>query len=547
MTKSALQIARAAYQPKLPKALTGAVAVKEGEATQSVADQEAIKKLFPNTYGMPLIQFVEGQAQNTAEMNVGVILSGGQAPGGHNVISGLFDGIKKLNPNNKLYGFILGPGGLVDHKYKELTADIIDEYRNTGGFDIIGSGRTKLEKEEQFEKGYEILKELGIKALVIIGGDDSNTNACVLAEYYAAKNYGVQVIGCPKTIDGDLKNEMIETSFGFDTACKTYSEVIGNIERDCNSARKYWHFIKLMGRSASHIALECALQTQPNICIISEEVEAKNMSLDDVVTYIAQAVADRAAEGNNFGTVLIPEGLIEFIPAMKALIAELNDFLAANGEEFNKIEPNKQREYIISKLSAENSAIYASLPEGVARQLSLDRDPHGNVQVSLIETEKLLSEMVGKKLAAWKAEGKFVGKFSAQHHFFGYEGRCAAPSNFDADYCYSLGYTASLLIASGKTGYMSSVRNTTAPAAEWIAGGVPITMMMNMERRHGEMKPVIQKALVKLDGAPFKAFAAQREAWAKETAYVYPGPIQYFGPTEVCDQPTKTLQLEQAK
>ena len=394
MTKSALQIARAAYQPKLPKALTGAVVAKEGEPTQSVADQEEIKKLFPNTYGMPLIQFVEGEAKEFAPMNVGVILSGGQAPGGHNVISGLFDGIKKLNPANKLYGFILGPGGLVDHNYMELTADIIDEYRNTGGFDIIGSGRTKLEKEEQFEKGYEILKELGIKALVIIGGDDSNTNACVLAEYYAAKNYGVQVIGCPKTIDGDLKNDMIETSFGFDTACKTYSEVIGNIERDCNSARKYWHFIKLMGRSASHIALECALQTQPNICIISEEVEAKNMSLDDIVTYIAQVVADRAAAGNNFGTVLIPEGLIEFIPAMKRLIAELNDFLAANGEEFNSIKRSKQREYIISKLSEENAAIYASLPEGVARQLSLDRDPHGNVQVSLIETEKLLSEMV---------------------------------------------------------------------------------------------------------------------------------------------------------
>mgnify|MGYP001784644862 CR=1 FL=1 len=547
MTKSALQIARAAYQPKLPKALTGAVVAKEGEPTQSVADQEEIKKLFPNTYGMPLIQFVEGEAKEFAPMNVGVILSGGQAPGGHNVISGLFDGIKKLNPANKLYGFILGPGGLVDHNYMELTADIIDEYRNTGGFDIIGSGRTKLEKEEQFEKGYEILKELGIKALVIIGGDDSNTNACVLAEYYAAKNYGVQVIGCPKTIDGDLKNDMIETSFGFDTACKTYSEVIGNIERDCNSARKYWHFIKLMGRSASHIALECALQTQPNICIISEEVEAKNMSLDDIVTYIAQVVADRAAAGNNFGTVLIPEGLIEFIPAMKRLIAELNDFLAANGEEFNSIKRSKQREYIISKLSPENAAIYASLPEGVARQLSLDRDPHGNVQVSLIETEKLLSEMVATKLAAWKEEDKFVGKFAAQHHFFGYEGRCAAPSNFDADYCYSLGYTASMLIANGKTGYMSSVRNTTAPAAEWIAGGVPITMMMNMERRHGEMKPVIQKALVKLDGAPFKAFAAVRDTWAKETAYVYPGPIQYFGPTEVCDQPTKTLQYEQAK
>ena len=547
MTKSALQIARAAYQPKLPKALKGAVIAKEGEATQSVADQEAIKALFPNTYGMPLIQFVEGQATEYPAINVGVILSGGQAPGGHNVISGLFDGIKKLNKDSKLYGFILGPGGLVDHKYMELTADIIDEYRNTGGFDIIGSGRTKLEKEEQFEKGYEIIKELGINALVIIGGDDSNTNACVLAEYYAAKKYGVQVIGCPKTIDGDLKNEMIETSFGFDTACKTYSEMIGNIQRDCNSSRKYWHFIKLMGRSASHIALECALQVQPNICIVSDEVEANNMSLDDVVTYIAQAVANRAADGNNYGTVLIPEGLIEFIPAMKKLIAELNDFLAHNAAEFAMVKKSQQREYIISKLSKENADIYASLPEGVARQLTLDRDPHGNVQVSLIETEKLLSDMVAVKLAQWKEEGKYVGKFAAQHHFFGYEGRCAAPSNFDADYCYSLGYTASMLIANGKTGYMSSVRNTTAPAEEWIAGGVPITMMMNMERRHGEMKPVIQKALVKLDGAPFKKFAANRDEWAKNTCYVYPGPIQYFGPTEVCDEPTKTLQLEQTK
>ena len=547
MTKSALQIARAAYQPKLPKALKGAVKVQEGEATQSVADQEAIKALFPNTYGMPLIQFVEGEAVSLPAINVGVILSGGQAPGGHNVISGLYDGIKALNKDSKLYGFILGPGGLVDHNYKELTDEIIDEYRNTGGFDIIGSGRTKLEKEDQFEKGYEIIKELGIKALVIIGGDDSNTNACVLAEYYAAKNYGVQVIGCPKTIDRDLKNEMIETSFGFDTACKTYAEVIGNIQRDCNSARKYWHFIKLMGRSASHIALECALQVQPNACIISEEVEAKDMSLDDVVTYIAQIVADRAAQGNNFGTVLIPEGLIEFIPAMKRLIAELNDFLAHNAAEFALIKKSHQREYIISKLSKENADIYASLPEGVARQLTLDRDPHGNVQVSLIETEKLLSDMVAVKLAQWKEEGKYVGKFAAQHHFFGYEGRCAAPSNFDADYCYSLGYTASMLIANGKTGYMSSVRNTTAPAEEWIAGGVPTTMMMNMERRNGEMKPVIQKALVKLDGAPFLKFAANRERWAAETDYVYPGPIQYFGPSEVCDEPTKTLQLEQAK
>jgi pyrophosphate--fructose-6-phosphate 1-phosphotransferase len=548
MTKSALQLARATYQPKLPAALKGAVKATAGEATRPVADEEAIHNLFPNTCGMPLIRFeATGEAPSYPAINVGVILSGGQAPGGHNVISGIFDGIKKLNPDSRLFGFILGPGGLVDHNYMELTADIIDEYRNTGGFDIIGSGRTKLEKEEQFEKGYEILKELGIRALVIIGGDDSNTNACVLAEYYAQKNYGIQVIGCPKTIDGDLKNEMIETSFGFDTACKVYSEVIGNIQRDCNSARKYWHFIKLMGRSASHIALECALQVQPNICIVSEEVEAKEESLDDIVTYIASIVAQRAADGNNFGTVLIPEGLIEFIPAMKRLIAELNDFLANNAKEFSQIKKSHQRDYIIGKLSKENADIYASLPEGVARQLTLDRDPHGNVQVSLIATEELLADMVSTKLAAWKEEGKYVGKFAAQHHFFGYEGRCAAPSNYDADYCYSLGYTASFLIAEGKTGYMSSVRNTTAPAAEWVAGGVPITMMMNMERRNGEMKPVIKKALVELDGAPFRTFAASREEWARKTDYVYPGPIQYFGPTEVCDQPTKTLQLEQAK
>lgn len=548
MKKSALQVARAAYKPKMPKALYGTVKVEEGAATQSVADQEEVKKLFPNTYGMPILKFVETTDKvSLPTMNIGVILSGGQAPGGHNVIAGIFDGMKNLNKDNKVYGFLMGPGGLVDHKYTELTDSIIDEYRNTGGFDIIGSGRTKLETTEQFDKGLEILKKLDIKALVIIGGDDSNTNACVLAEYYKAINAGVQVIGCPKTIDGDLKNEMIETSFGFDTACKVYSEVIGNIERDCNSARKYWHFIKLMGRSASHIALECALQTQPNVCIISEEVEAKNQSLDDIVTDIAKVVAKRAESGNNFGTVLIPEGLIEFIPAMKALISELNDFLAHHQDEFNAVAKDEKRAYIIKNLSAVNASIYESLPEGVARQLTLDRDPHGNVQVSLIETEKLLAEMVGNKLAEWKKAGNYNGKFASQVHFFGYEGRCAAPSNYDADYCYSLGYTASALIGAGKTGYMSSVRNTTAPADQWIAGGVPVTMMMNMERRHGEMKPVIQKALVKLDGAPFKFFAANREQWAANTEFVYPGPIQYFGPTEVCDQTTITLKLEQGK
>ena len=545
MEKSALQLARAAYQPKLPKALQGAVKVKEGAATQSVGDQEEIKKLFPNTYGMPIVEFEPATEANIKKMNVGIILSGGQAPGGHNVITGLFDQIKKLNPENRLYGFILGPGGLVDHNYMELTKEIIDEYRNTGGFDMIGSGRTKLEKVDQFEKGLEIIRELDIKAIVIIGGDDSNTNACVLAEYYAAKNYGVQVIGCPKTIDGDLKNEQIETSFGFDTACKTYSELIGNIERDCNSARKYWHFIKVMGRSASHIALECALQTQPNICLVSEEVEAKAQSLDDIVTYIAEAVAARAADGNNFGTVVIPEGVIEFIPAIKKLIAQLNDVLAL--PEAKNISRDEQVDFAKSHLTAENLAVFNSLPVGVARQLALDRDPHGNVQVSLIETEKLLSEMVGKKLDQMKKEGKYVGKFATQHHFFGYEGRCAAPSNFDADYCYALGTSAAQLIANGKTGYMAVVKNTTAPAEQWIAGGVPITMMMNMEKRAGEMKPVIRKALVELDGAPFKYFAAHRDEWARKTAYVYPGPIQYWGPTEVCDQPTMTLALEQKK
>lgn len=546
MKTSVLQQARAQYQPKLPKGLQGAVKVTEGEPTQSVGDQEEIKKLFPNTYGMPLIEFVPGDKAAGNKLNVGVILSGGQAPGGHNVICGIFDAVKKMNASNKVYGFLMGPGGLVDHNYIELTPELVDEYRNTGGFDMIGSGRTKLERVDQFEKGLEIIRELGIKAVVIIGGDDSNTNACVLAEYYKAKNYGVQVIGCPKTIDGDLKNDQIETSFGFDTATKVYSEVIGNIERDANSARKYWHFIKLMGRSASHIALECALQTQPNICLVSEEIEQKDMTLNQIVEQIATAVAKRAEDGNNFGVVLIPEGLIEFIPAIGRLIDELNDLLAKHGTDYKDLDKDAQREYILAHLSEANAATFATLPEGVARQLSLDRDPHGNVQVSLIETEKLISDMVGAKLAEWKKEGKYVGTFAAQHHFFGYEGRCAAPSNFDADYCYALGVSAANLIANGKTGYMAIVKNLSAPTDEWKAGGVPITMMMNMERRNGEMKPVIRKALVELDGAPFKEFAAHREEWARKTCYIYPGPIQYWGPTEVCDRETKTLALENA-
>ena len=544
MKTSALQVERAAYQPKLPKALQGAVKVQEGAPTQSVDNQEEIQKLFPHTYGMPLVEFVPGEHTESKRLNVGVILSGGQAPGGHNVISGLFDAVKKLNPENQLYGFLMGPGGLVEHHYVEITKDFLDPYRNTGGFDMIGSGRTKLEKEEQFEKGLEILKKLDIKALVIIGGDDSNTNACVLAEYYAAKEYGIQVIGCPKTIDGDLKNEQIETSFGFDTATKTYAELIGNIERDCNSACKYWHFIKVMGRSASHIALECALQTQPNICLISEEIQEKDQTLNEIVENIASVVAHRAHEGNNFGVVVIPEGLIEFIPAIGRLIGELNDLLAAHGADYKDLDKDAQRKYILEHLSEANRSTFETLPEDVARQLSLDRDPHGNVQVSLIETEKLLSNMVAAKLEQWKKEKKYDGKFSPLHHFFGYEGRCAAPSNFDADYCYALGTSAVQLIANGKTGYMAIVKNTTSCTDDWKAGGVPITMMMNMERRNGEMKPVIRKALVDLNGKPFKTLVEHREEWAKKTCYIYPGPIQYWGPSKVCDQTTMTLSLE---
>ena len=546
MKKSPLQRVRAEYQPKLPKSLQGPVKLKVGEPTQSVADQEEIKNLFPNTYGLPVVEFVRDEAPERVEepFNVGIILSGGQATGGHNVVSGIFDGIKTINKESRLYGFLMGPSGFINHQYMELTAGYIKEYRNTGGFDIIGSGRTKLERPDQFDAGLEVLKELNIKALVIIGGDDSNTNAAVLAEYYKAKGVDVQVIGVPKTIDGDLKNEWIETSFGFDTACKVYSEVIGNIQRDCNSAKKYYHFIKLMGRSASHIALECALQTQPNYCIISEEVQAKRMTLDNIVSALCYMITERAKMGWNFGTVLVPEGLIEFIPSMKSLIQELNDLLVEHASELEGLDETEKLEAIHSFLSPANADLFKSLPKDIALQLTLDRDSHGNVQVSLIDTESLLSRMVAKRLDEMAEEGEYVGKFATQHHFFGYEGRCADPTNFDADYCYALGYNAAMLINSGLTGYMSSVRNLTAKTEEWIAGGIPITMMMNMEKRHGEMKPVIQKALVNLKGRPYLKFASMRETLMLNTLYQYPGPIQYFGPAEICDRPSMTLLLE---
>ena len=550
---SPLQKARYQYAPKLPKMLRNGISeisVLEGEETTSVADQEKIKALFPNTYGKKEITFQKGQNTSVAKKQVvGVILSGGQAPGGHNVVCGLYDALKATNPENVLYGFKKGPSGLLEDDYLIFDDAYIDQFRNTGGFDIIGSGRTKLETEEQFAVAAEVCKKHGITAIVIIGGDDSNTNAAVLAEYFAAHDAGVQVIGCPKTIDGDLKNEDIECSFGFDTATKTYSEVIGNIERDANSAKKYWHFVKVMGRSASHVALECALQTQPNVCLISEEVAEKKMSLSQIADYIADSVEARAAKDMNFGVAIIPEGVVEFVPEFSALIAEINELLAGNkAEAFNALPNWKEKYAFIEKgLSQEAMSVFAILPEGIQQQLFLERDPHGNVQVSLIESEKLFSAIVKAKLEERKAAGTYKGKFNALHHFFGYEGRCAFPSNFDADYCYSLGYNAFMLIQYGYNGYLSKVSNLSKSADEWVAGGMPITKMMNIERRHGEDKPVIRKALVELDGKPFKFFEAHREQWAKETCYTYPGAIQYYGPAEVCDLTTRTLALEKGE
>ena len=553
-TLSPLQIERLKYQPKLPKCLSegiNSLEMVEGAATQSVRDQEQIKALFTNTYGKPVVTFEHsGVVKSSEQRNIGVILSGGQAPGGHNVIAGLYDALKQANPSNKLYGFLGGPSGIIDGKYVEFTDEFIDQYRNTGGFDIIGSGRTKLETEEQFQKSLAVCKKLNISAVVIIGGDDSNTNAALLAEWFVKNNTGIQVIGCPKTIDGDLKNDQIEISFGFDTATKTYAELIGNIQRDANSAKKYWHFIKIMGRSASHVALEAALQTQPNITLISEEVEAKKMSLESIVNYMCDIIVRRADMGKNFGIVIIPEGLIEFIPEMKSMIANLNDIMASletDPDFVNATTIRDKFDIVENRLDDDNAKVYNSLPAIIKGQLLADRDPHGNVQVSKIETEKLLIEMITTRLNELRQQGDYIGKFSAQSHFFGYEGRCAFPSNFDADYCYSLGFNAFALINNGLTGYLSSVRNLTAPANEWVAGGVPLTMMMNMEKRHGEMKPVIQKALVKLDGPVFKQLEKNREEWAMNDRYLFPGAIQYFGPSCVCDVTTCTLQLERAK
>ncbi|MCF7832322.1 MAG: diphosphate--fructose-6-phosphate 1-phosphotransferase [Candidatus Marinimicrobia bacterium] len=544
---SQLHTARTGYQPKLPSVFYNGPSVKiiKGKAGSSVSDHDKIKALFPNTYGMPTIGFEKTDIAEYRPLNLGVILSGGQAPGGHNVIAGLYDGLKACHPDSKLYGFLGGPSGLTDNKYLELEADFIADFRNTGGFDMIASGRTKLEKKEQYEATAKNCKALEIEALVVIGGDDSNTNAAVLAEYFAQNGVNISVIGVPKTIDGDLKNEMVEASFGFDTATKVYNELIGNIQRDANSAKKYWHIIKLMGRSASHIALECALRTQPNYAIISEEVEAKKQTLHEIVDELTQVVVKRSNNKEDFGTLIVPEGLIEFIPEMKALISELNDLMAVNEKELNTIKDSEtKRNYILDKLQSETSALYRSLPKQIAEQLIMERDPHGNVQVSLIDTDKLLVYMIAEQLEILRAQGKYNGKFKTHTHFFGYEGRCSFPSNFDADYTYALGYTASLLAENKCTGYMSSVRNLIDSAENWIPGGIPMTQMMNMERRHGEDKPVIKKALVDLNGLPFKTFVANRDKWAIETSYIYPGPIQYFGPAAISEIKTITLELE---
>lgn len=543
--QSALAKARAAYRPKLPASLGASSLAKKSPLPAS--GENEIRAQFPNTFDLPAVTFEQGSAvpATASPIRVGVILSGGPAPGGHNVIAGLFDAIKAIHPESSLIGFLNGPDGLLTNKGVEIDAALLEGYRNTGGFDIIGSGRTKLESHEDFLKALENAQARNLMALVVIGGDDSNSNASKLAEFAKANNSPLRVIGVPKTIDGDLRGEHIETSFGFDTASKVYSDLIGNIQRDAISARKYWHFIKLMGRSASHIALECALQTHPNITLISEEVAERRLTLQQIVDQIAETVAHRAAHGEKFGTVLIPEGLIEFVPEMGALIAELNETLAHHGDAFNALDTLAQkREFVSGKLTPAAAVLYKSLPDDIANQLILDRDPHGNVQVARIDTQRLLIDLVEAKLKKMKAAGTYKASFSPQPHYFGYEGRCAVPSNFDADYTYTLGFTAALLIREGLTGYICSVRCLTKPASDWQAGGIPMAQMMNMERRHGKMVPVIKKALVELHGPAFREFEKNRESWAKETQYAFPGPIQYFGPAEVCDRPTLTLELE---
>ncbi|WP_040235710.1 diphosphate--fructose-6-phosphate 1-phosphotransferase [Borrelia crocidurae] len=549
---SILQKERYKYVPRLPKILTNDfqnISVVFGDKTDALGNKDELREVFENTYGLPVVNFIQGSSNVdfTKILNVGIILSGGPAPGGHNVVAGIFDAIKKSNSNSKIFGFKGGPAGLLDDKKIEITQDLIDAYKNTGGFDIVSSGRTKIETYVQYEQVLSVVLKNNLNALIIIGGDDSNTNAALLAEFFKKKHHDIQVIGVPKTIDADLRNEHIQISFGFDSATKTYSEMVGNLCRDAMSAGKYWHFIKIMGRSASHVALECALKTHPNICIISEEVLAKNKTLSEIVEDIAFVVIKRSLKGYNFGVIIIPEGVIEFIPEVKSLMIELCSIFDSNEEEFKGLDVEDIRKVFISKLSEYMKKVYVSLPLFIQIELVnsvLERDPHGNFHVSRVPTEKLFMEMVSVRLEELRNLGEYSGKFSPIDHFFGYEGRSVTPSNFDSDYCYSLGYNAALLVLNGFTGYMSTIKNLNKNSTEWIAGGVPITMMMNMEERYGVLKPVIKKALVDLNGAPFNEFVKHREQWAINNLYVFPGPIQYFGASELVDEITLTLKLE---
>ncbi len=545
MSVSELQSVRYAYCPRRPEVFSNGVrtAIKS-VPENSWGGDDAIRALLPLTSVQEVLTFEPGDGPKAAPGHVGVLLSGGQAPGGHNVIAGLFDGLRETGAGTTLFGFRGGPDGLIDDRVQVIDAARVDAYRNTGGFDMIGSGRTKLATDAQFAAAVATCKAHGIRAVVIVGGDDSNTNACLFAEHCLRQRLDIQVIGCPKTIDGDLKNRWVETSFGFDTATKVYSDLIGNIARDSASARKYWHFIKLMGRSASHVALECALRTHPNLTLVSEEVRARGMSLDDVVDTVADAVATRAQRGFDYGVCLVPEGLLEFIPEMGALIGMLTD--CVHGRDFERLDSSGARvAYVAAQLPSDAARLFESLPPDIQLQLLMDRDSHDNVQVSRIETDKLLITLVTRRLAERAAAGTYAGTFSAQAHFLGYEGRSAAPSNFDADYCYSLGLTAASLVGAGKTGYLACVRHLSRPAQEWVPGGVPLARMMTTERRHGKDVPVIRKALVELEGLPFRTLARERDRWLAEDDYLYPGPIQYFGPDSLCNRITETLRKEE--
>lgn len=530
---SPLQRVRIDFKPKLPPLLEKISEVCFTSETLVPISDERILSTFPHLSSQPVLHGAQGAADAHRALSVGIVFSGGQAPGGHNVISGLFDALNNMSQHSQLYGFLNGPSGIVDGKYKLLTKEEIYPYRNLGGFDLLGSGRTKIETEEQLSSSLKTAIALKLDALVIIGGDDSNTNAALLAEYFTAHGSKCTVVGVPKTIDGDLQNNYVPISFGFDSACRVYAELIGNIAKDALSARKYYHFIKLMGRSASHITVECALATRPNLALIGEEIATKRKTLKEVVMQIADVICKRAVEDKNYGVILIPEGLVEFIPEVSSLIKELSIILSK--------ADNMTKQQAAAHLTPESKECFMSLPENIQDQLFFDRDPHGNVQLALIETEKLLSQMVMQELSERKSLGLYEGKFAPMHHYLGYEGRSGLPTNFDAHYCYALGFVAALLAKQRATGYMCFVANLHKPVSDWTFGGVPLVALMHTEMRKGKYTPVVKKALVDLSHPSFMSFIAKREAWMTNDCYLCPGPTQYFGPDEVSFLPPLLL------